>query len=283
MVEIIAHRGARSLAPENTLAAARLGHDLGCHRWETDASLTKDGHLVLLHDATLTRCTNAVEKLGYDPEHPEKTFWPGNRIDRLDAHTLMDLDVLEAGSHFERTDPFSTVKTVSAETLAAFKNEKIPTLYEGLMLTRELDWQINIELKDHGNEPMPYHTASQTLAELSRSGIDLARVVVSSFNHQWLRWVRDRAPDIEIQALVGDDDHIPLNFSDPIYTGDEFPVLNINAKHITPAVLRTLKEHGKRVNLFTINDPHDYMRFVNAGADGIITDFPQRFIHSPRF
>ena len=44
-VEIIAHRGARSLAPENTLAAARLAHKLGAHRWETDAVLTRDGHL----------------------------------------------------------------------------------------------------------------------------------------------------------------------------------------------------------------------------------------------
>ncbi|PIE61822.1 MAG: hypothetical protein CSA29_01355 [Desulfobacterales bacterium] len=278
MLEIVAHRGARSLAPENTLAAARLGHALGCHRWETDASLTKDGHVVLHHDTTLTRCTNAVEKLGYNPDHLEKAIGSVNRIDRIDAHTLTELKSLEAGSHFERTDPFSTVEIIPAETLTAFKHEKIPTLYEGLMLTRELDWQINIELKDHGNEPTPYHTASQTLSELARSGIDLDHVVVSSFNHQWLRWVREHSPNIEIQALVGDDDHTPLNFSDPVYTGDEFAVLNINAKLITPEVLSTLKRRGKRINLFTVNDPDDYARFVNAGADGIITDFPQRFL-----
>ncbi|WDP90089.1 MAG: hypothetical protein HUN04_10385 [Desulfobacter sp.] len=278
MVEIIAHRGARSLAPENTLAAARLGHEFGAHRWETDVNLTKDGHLVLFHDATLTRCTNAAEKLGYDPEHPEETFWPGGRIDRLDAHTLNDLELLEAGSHLERTDPFGTRDQISPEDLAAFRDEKVPTLYDGLILTKNLDWQINIELKDHGNEPEPYFIASRTLADLARAGFDPGRVVVSSFNHQWLRWVRDRAPEIEIQALVGRDRDMFLDFSDPVFTNDEFQVLNIKGKLITIDELKRIRARGKRVNLFTVNDPHDYMRFVNAGADGIITDFPQRFI-----
>lgn len=281
MVEIIAHRGARSLAPENTLAAARLGHQLGAHRWETDVNLTRDGHLVLFHDATLTRCTNAPEQLGYDPLHPEQTPWPmpgGQAIDRLDSYTLIELGILEAGSFFERTDPYSTLDDISPEDLAAFKNEKIPTLYDGLILTRELDWQINIELKDHGNEPELYFTASRTLAELARAGLSPDRTVISSFNHGWLRWLKDRAPEIEIQALVGRDADTFLDFSAPVFTNDEFEILNIKASLITPKELRAIKARGKRVNLFTVNEPHDYMRFVNAGADGIITDFPQRFI-----
>ncbi|MDD9302717.1 MAG: glycerophosphodiester phosphodiesterase [Desulfobacter sp.] len=103
-------------------------------------------------------------------------------------------------------------------------------------------------------------------------------MAISSFNHQWIRWVKERMPNIETHVLVGDDDDIPLDFSAPEFTSEEFPVLNINAKLITPQELKTLKKRGKRVNLFTVNDPHDYMRFVNVGADGIITDFPQRFL-----
>ncbi len=271
MVEIIAHRGARSLAPENTLAAARLGHKLGAHRWEADVSLTLDRHLVLFNDDTLTRCTNAPEEFVYDPEKP-------GGMDRLDAYTMLELELLDAGSFFELTDPFSTLDLIDPADLAAFKGEPIPSLYDGLVLTRELSWQINIELKDHGNEPELHFVASRTLAEIARAGLGHHRVVISSFNHAWLRWVRDRAPEIEIQALVGKDDDPSLNFAAPVFTNEEFPVLNINAKLITPKQLRELKARGKRINLFTVNDPHDYMRFVNAGADGIITDFPQRFI-----
>lgn len=271
MVEIIAHRGARSLAPENTLAAARLAHSLGAYRWETDVSLTRDFHPVIFHDATLTRCTNAPQVFSYLPEDA------GGR-DRLSNYTLMELELLEAGSHFEQTDPFGTLGQVSPEMLASFRREPIPTLYDALVLTRDLGWRINVELKDHHSDPQPYFTASRTFEEMARAGISPGQVTISSFNHTWLRWVRDRAPQFEIQALVGDEDDVPLNFDAPVFTNDEFPVLNLNAKLVTPKVIRDLKARGKKINLFTVNDPHDYMRFVTAGADGIITDFPQRFI-----
>ncbi len=271
MVEIIAHRGARSLAPENTLAAARLAYTLGAHRWETDVSLTQDFHAVLFHDATLTRCTNASQVFSYDPANA------GGR-DRLNTYTLMDLELLEAGSYFERTNPYGTLDQIEKEDLDRFSREPIPTLYDGLVLTRDLDWTINVELKDQHTDHEPYFTPMRTLEEMARAGIAHEKVTLSSFNHTWLRWVRDRAPEIEIQALVGDEDDIPLNFEDPVFTNDEFMVLNMNSLLTPPKMVRELKARGKTINLFTVNDPHDYIRFVDAGADGIITDFPQRFI-----
>ena len=278
-VEIIAHRGARSLAPENTLAAARLAHKLGAHRWETDAVLTGDGHLVLFHDETLTRCTNAAQVFGYDSKAPEKTVWPGpGAIDRLDSHPLIDLQLLDAGGWFEQKDPYATVPEIAPHILAAFKEEPIPTLYDGLVLTKELDWRINIELKDHGNEPEPNFHPARVLGGLARSGIAPARVTLSSFKHDWLRFLRQHAPGYEIQALVGDRDEEPLNFNDPVFTSAEFEVLNINALLVTLSDIRALKAVGKRINLFTVNTLHDYIRLVNAGVDGLFTDFPQRFI-----
>lgn len=278
-VEIIAHRGARSLAPENTLAAARLAHKLGAHRWETDAVLTRDGHLVLFHDETLTRCTNAAQVFGYDPRPSKKNSRSEPfDIDRLDSHTLADLGLLDAGGWFEIDDPFSTVSNIEPQILAGFKGEAIPSLQDGLVLTKDLDWYINVELKDHGREPKPNFHPSRVLTELSRSGIPPERVTLSSFNHDWLRFLRRQAPEYELQALVGDRDDEPLNFSDPVFSSHEFDVLNINALLVTPSDIRRLKNAGKRVNLFTVNDSRDYMRFVNAGVDGLFTDFPQRFI-----
>ena len=58
MTRIIAHRGARSLAPENTLAAARKALEVGADLWETDVSVTNDGELILFHDESLIRTTN---------------------------------------------------------------------------------------------------------------------------------------------------------------------------------------------------------------------------------
>ena len=56
----IAHRGAGKLAPENTLAAFRLGAHYGYRMFECDAKLSADGEVFLMHDATLERTTNGV-------------------------------------------------------------------------------------------------------------------------------------------------------------------------------------------------------------------------------
>ena len=60
----IAHRGAGRLAPENTLAAFRVGASHGYRMFECDVKLSADGLPFLLHDATLQRTTNAGEQLG---------------------------------------------------------------------------------------------------------------------------------------------------------------------------------------------------------------------------
>lgn len=65
----IAHRGAGKLAPENTLAAFRLGAQLGWRMYECDAKLSADGVVFLLHDATLERTTNGQGTAGSQPWH----------------------------------------------------------------------------------------------------------------------------------------------------------------------------------------------------------------------
>ncbi len=73
---IIAHRGARSLAPENTLMAAQIGYEVGADMWELDVAMTSDDQLVVIHDDTFTRTSNAVEilpnkkSLEYSPVYP---------------------------------------------------------------------------------------------------------------------------------------------------------------------------------------------------------------------
>jgi len=72
----IAHRGAGKLAPENTLAAFRLGHAHGWRMFECDVKLSADGLPFLLHDATLERTTNGQGTAGQ---------WPWAELARLDA------------------------------------------------------------------------------------------------------------------------------------------------------------------------------------------------------
>lgn len=77
---VIAHRGASSYAPENTLAAFDLALHLGCRHLELDVDVTSDGHIVVMHDETVDRTTNGTGPVG--------------------SHTLAELRALDAGAWF---------------------------------------------------------------------------------------------------------------------------------------------------------------------------------------
>ena len=79
-VMVIAHRGASSYAPENTLAAFDLALHMGCRHLELDVDFTRDGHIVVIHDETVDRTTNGTGPVG--------------------SHTLAELRALDAGSWF---------------------------------------------------------------------------------------------------------------------------------------------------------------------------------------
>ncbi len=86
----------------------------------------------------------------------------------------------------------------------------------------------------------------------------------------------EKESGIEVQALVGDSDTDSLDFG-----GLEFPTYNANARLIDPDQIKHLKAKGKKINIFTVNDPKEFERFLKLGVDGIITDFPQIFITGP--
>lgn len=101
-IAIIGHRGGRYWAPENTLAAFKKCADNNLD-WETDLNLTADGEIVLMHDMTLDRTTNA------------KTVFGGDKI-QVNSKTLAQIKTLDAGSYFG----------------SEYAGEKVPTLDEFL-------------------------------------------------------------------------------------------------------------------------------------------------------
>ncbi len=262
MTLVIAHRGARSIAPENTLIAAQIACKMGADLWETDINITSDEQLILFHDQALDRCTNVTQKFAQrSPFH-------------VNDFTLKEIQSLDAGSYFIDTDPFLQIQAgkVDADLLLVYKNEKVPTLMQGLMLVQDLGWSVNLELKCFTKDTKDLRIPDGTLDNIVQSGISLDRVMISSFNHDWLNHVACKEPGLELQALVGRDTDTELDFGD-FY----FDTYNVNASLVTPEQIRLLKSMGKKINLFTVNDPKEFKRFAALGVDGMFTDFPQLF------
>lgn len=261
MTQIIAHRGARSVAPENTIAAAEKAWQIGADLWESDIAVTRDEQLILFHDDSLERTTNA------------KALFPANDSLIFTEHTLSEIRTLDAGSYYIEKDPYGEIKkgTITQAELSTFKGEKVPTLEEALVFTKEKNWKVNLELKRLPDPFKNFPVPERVLALIQKIGIGHHQIIVSSFNHEWLRYIEDMAPEIEIQALIG------FSFIDPLDWGDySFEIYNARSTLIDEKQIKTAIGKGKRVNLFTVNEIADMQRFMDQGVDGLITDYPQR-------
>ena len=173
----IAHRGARSLAPENTLIAARKGLALGADMWETDIAVTADEALILMHDETLERCTDAQKVF------PDRDPW------KVADFSLEEIRQLDPGTHFLETDPFGMIEAgeVSPGEQVAYVCQGVPTLEEALLFTQESEWRVDLELKPLLGERSTFPLVERTLDVIERVGIAAEQVVISSFNHDYLQ------------------------------------------------------------------------------------------------
>lgn len=255
-----AHRGARSLAPENTLQAIGKAVELGCDGIEVDIRLTSDLVPVLHHDLTLERTTDVARKF------PDRSFLS------ISTFSWAELRTLDAGSWFIRKDPFKQIGAgaISSGELQEMRSALIPSLAELLSFIKRTGLLVNLELKT-ARPPHAHKLYCDTVLEvMHREQIDASAVCISSFDHDLLRCFKELAPTIEIQALIGNHRVRKNNWGN-----FEFEVYNANAGYIDEAQYRTAREHGCRINLYTVNDPGDMARFIDWGVDGIITDYPQ--------
>lgn len=157
---VIAHRGHSSGAPEQTLAAFRQAIDLGADMIEADVRVTRDGHLVLCHDARVDRTTSGRGFVG--------------------DHTYADLRLLDAGSWFDER----------------YARERIPLLDELYDLALEGQVALCLEVKGR-TDPERTTTALAVAAEIGARG-RFDRDVLASFDHGALRKATQTFPRLQI-------------------------------------------------------------------------------------
>lgn len=162
---LVAHRGGGILAPENTLAAIRLGQSLGFRAAEFDVKLTRDGIAILLHDATLDRTTSGTGPAG-------QCDWP-------------EIAVLDAGGwHSE-----------------AFQGEPVPRLADVARLLQSRETAANVEIKPvPGRERETGRAVAAEAASLWEGAAVLP--LLSSFSVEALLAARETAPQLPRGFIV---------------------------------------------------------------------------------
>jgi glycerophosphoryl diester phosphodiesterase len=260
----IAHRGARSLAPENTLAAARLAVAAGANMWELDVNMSADGELVVLHDDTLERTSNA--RLVF----PERAPW------KVNDFTLDELRRLDFGSWYVEQDPYQQIAAgkVSEDLLKSYVGLPIPTLQEALEFTQEHHFRVNVEIKDLSGTPQDRVVVEKVVDLIDRLRMT-DRVLLSSFHHGYIERSREINPMIETAALIEEAVANPLALLARLGAR----ALNPDLALTTPEMIQSLRMRGYDVFVWTVNEEIDMQRLMDAGVSGIITDYPQRLRH----
>ncbi len=234
----IAHRGAGQCAPENTLAAFRVGASHGWRMFECDAKLSADGVAFLLHDDTLERTTNG-QGLG-------------------NAFPWSDLSRLDAGRWHSRTwsgEPPATLQAVARFCL-------------------DNGYHLNIEIKPGPGQARKTGVAvAGEAARLWAAHPQALPPLLSAFDPDALAGARDAAPTLPRGLLL---DTLRPGWLDTACTLECSAVICEHRQWTAQAIQRARKA-GPHTLAYTVNDRADALRLQAWGIDGLITDAVDRF------
>lgn len=240
----IAHRGAGNLAPENTLAAFRLGASYGYRMFECDVKLSADGVPFLMHDATLQRSTNGASHLG-----AAASPVGGD-------HLWGTLSQLDAGSWHSRT--------YAGEPLPSFEAIARYCLHNGFFL--------NIEIKPTpGLERQTGEVVARHAARLWQGAA--VPPLLTSFKPDALAAAREAQPELPRGLLLAS---LPTGWLEMAL---ELGCVAIVCNHALwdKTSVAQAKVAGLRTLSYTVNDEWAAQRLLDLGTDAIITDRVELF------
>ena len=248
-----AHRGAAAPAPEHTLAALDQAVAAGADRISIDVQLSKDGVPILMHDPSLERTTDVRERFpDADPSYRPQDF------------TLEELRTLDAGGWYPGGTYTGSVVLTLEEVFSELEDSPV-----GLYL-----------------EPKPEGTA--TVEGIGKAIMDLV-----AEHPAWVPDPQDRAPRLLVESLPSPTTR--WNFLEAMHAAypdlplvllsrrvtvedvDAHPYVHeVDVRHnyLTPDIVAAAHANGIRVNVWLLNTRTAVRRFVDSGADGIVSDRP---------
>jgi glycerophosphoryl diester phosphodiesterase len=288
------HRGARGLAPENTLPAFAKAMEIGVSTLELDTAVTRDGVVVVAHD----------RRLNPDITRDKYGKWllaPTATVRSLDFAELRELDV-------GRIDPQSGYYRRFAGQLG-MDGVAMPALTEVFELVKRSgnsQLRFNIETKLSplfpGEAPQPEEFVNALLACIAAANL-MDRVTVQSFDWRVLRLVRGCAPQVTVSYLTTQhppDATVWTDVASPWTDGISYAMHGSVPRMIAAAAAAApiaspagfiwsphfadidegavTAAHALNIAVlpWTLNDPEEIARAILMGVDGLISDYPDR-------
>ena len=269
-MQVIGHRGARGLFPENTLEGCARTIALGVDGIEIDVALTADGVPVVTHDPML------------NPDIVRTADgWLADRSRLVHALTWQELTQYDVG----RTRPGSAY-AARYPAQRAIDGARIPSLAPILTLPT----RFTVELKTFPAHPQ-WTASPERMAEAVVQAADAAgaadRIVVQSFDWRGPRHLCRLRPELAYAWLTSAETvadariwwngPCPADFAGSVpraVAAEGGSTWSPEHAGLTPDLIVEARELGLRVIPWTVNEPADIDRLVDWGVDGLITDYP---------
>ncbi len=249
---VIAHRGYSAIAPENTTTAVDLGAAVGAEFVEIDVQMAADGGLVVMHDTTLSRTTNAPFA------YPARAPW------NVADFSLDEMRGLDAGTWYGYSqDPLNF----------RYAGEPVPDLRIILETLRGRAGLL-LEVKSPDRYPGIEAAIAAELEDAGwvRNGQPLQPLIVQSFNWDSMATYARLHPGVPI-GLLGNAPADEATWARVMPYSDW-----INPSHstLTPDLVAEIHSRGLRTSPYTVDDSERMQELLEMGVDGIITNQPVR-------
>jgi glycerophosphoryl diester phosphodiesterase len=283
--DLVGHRGARGLAPENTLPAFARALSLGVTALELDTALTKDGVIVISHDPALNP----------DITRDKAGKWletPGPLIKALTFNELQQYDVGRLNANTKYAKAFPEQK--------ALDGTRIPRLADLFAMVKKSNNEkvrFHIEIKvsplKPNETPSPETSAKMVVELIRKEGME-GRVSILSFDWRTLQVVQKIAPEIptvylsvQQRSLDTIAEYKPegspwtAGFQYKDYGSVPGMVKAAGGRiwspffgDVTEGKLKEARDLGLQVVVWTVNEPAQIKRMLDLGVDGIVSDRP---------
>ena len=248
MTKIYGHRGSKGNYPENSLLGFKKAIEFGVDGVEFDIHMTKDGELVVIHDATLDRTTTGT---GY-----------------IKDYTLAEIRQYSIGAKFTEFKHYDP----------SWDDEIVPTLTEVLQLCKEHDLEVNVELKTY--EIVYPGIEEAVLRVVESSGYEKELVVYSSFNLPTILRIGKLDSRAQVAWLVEHfvpmpDDCIKTLELDALHMDKNIVLANHEYWERITVMLQVWQQIADKLRIWTVNDEGEMRKLIDLGVNAIITDYPE--------
>lgn len=247
---IIAHRGASSIAPENTLAAFRRAIECRADGIEFDVRLAADGVPVVIHDSSLKRTAGRPGKVA--------------------AYSSEELSHIDVGSWFSESN--------KKGKRAVFSEERIITLAAALNFLKDFRGEIYVELKCKNDDLYPLARAVAAVIERA----DLAgTLIVKSFRLPVITFFRENLPEVRTAALFAPKIKTILRKEKYLVRlAEEFGAheISIHYSLATQKLMKKAAKAGLPVAIWTADHSHWLKRSARLGVKAVITNDPAKLL-----